>query len=84
MSNCITGIVRGAGASSFPMISAFINIGLRILFSYLLANRAGNYQGLYFAMIIGNGANMLALVPYYRFGNWKSASVVPETRSAAV
>lgn len=83
VSNCITGIVRGAGASSFPMISAFINIGLRILFSYVLAYRAGNFQGLYFAMIIGNGANMLALVLYYRFGNWKSASVVPETRSAA-
>ncbi len=83
LTNCITGIVRGAGASSFPMISAFINIGLRIFFSWLLAYQTGDFRGLYYAMIIGNGANMLALVLYYKFGNWKSASVVAKAQASS-
>lgn len=82
LTNCITGIVRGAGASSFPMVSAFVNIGLRIFFSWLLAYQTGDFRGLYYAMIIGNGANMLALVLYYKFGNWKSASVVAKAQTS--
>ncbi|MCI8893184.1 MAG: MATE family efflux transporter [Lachnospiraceae bacterium] len=76
LNNCITGIVRGAGASGVPMLCAFLNMGVRILLSFLLAYRAGNYRGLYEAMIIGNGCNAAALLLYYKFGNWRNASVV--------
>ena len=79
LSNCITGIVRGAGASSFPMFSAFLNIGVRILFAWILAYGMNDYKGLYYAMILGNFCNMAALIFYYKFGHWREASVVKNT-----
>lgn len=76
VTNCITGIVRGAGASSFPMFSAFLNIGMRILFAWILAYGFKDYRGLYIAMIIGNFCNMAALILYYKFGHWRNASLI--------
>ncbi len=80
LTNCITGIVRGAGSSSFPMFSAFLNIGVRILLSWVLAYGMKDYRGLYYAMIIGNFCNMAALVLYYKFGHWREASVVAKNK----
>ena len=79
LSNCITGIVRGAGASSVPMFSAFLNIGVRILFAWILAYGMNDYRGLYYAMILGNFCNMALLILYYKFGHWREASVVKNT-----
>ncbi len=80
LNNCLTGIVRGAGASSVPMFSSFVNIGVRILFAYILAYRLGDFKGLYYAMILGNFCNMVMLVLYYKFGNWRQASVVSKSK----
>ena len=79
LNNTLTGIIRGAGASTIPMLSAFFNIGFRIVLSYVLAYRANDYTGLYYAMIIGNAANALTLILYYKLGHWREASVITDT-----
>ena len=67
------------------MLSAFLNIGFRIVLSYVLAYKTNDYTGLYYAMIIGNAANALALILYYKLGHWREASVItdmPQTKEA--
>ena len=84
LNNCLTGIVRGAGASMVPMFSSFLNIGMRIVFAYILAYRMGDFRGLYYAMIIGNFCNMAMLVLYYKFGNWRHASVLEKSQKEQI
>lgn len=81
---CMTGVLRGAGNSMIPMMMAFLNIGLRIIFAYILAIRTNDFKGLYYAMIIGNAVNALVLMVYYHFGNWKKASVVDDVKLVTV
>jgi len=84
ISQCITGIVRGAGQSTVPMLTAFVNIGLRTAFSYILAVRTNDYKGLYYAMIIGNAANALIMIIYYKLGSWRKASIVKKAEPMVV
>jgi len=84
ISQCITGIVRGAGQSTIPMLTAFVNIGLRTAFSYILAVRTNDFKGLYYAMIIGNAANALIMIIYYKFGNWRKTSIVKKAEPMVV
>ena len=87
LSQTLTGIVRGAGASTVPMYATMINILLRIVLAYLFAIRGlininGElYRGLWFAMIICNFINMLILLVYYRKGNWRTAFLAAEEKS---
>ncbi|MBO5998080.1 MAG: MATE family efflux transporter [Lachnospiraceae bacterium] len=80
LSQTLTGIVRGAGASTMPMLASLVNICLRILLAYLFAIKGviniNNelYRGLWIAMIICNGINMVIMLIYYFKGNWRSAS----------
>ena len=79
MSQTLTGIVRGAGASTVPMFATMVNILLRIVLAYLFAIRGviniNNelYRGLWIAMIICNFINMMILLIYYFKGNWRNA-----------
>lgn len=87
MSQVLTGIVRGAGASTVPMFATMANILLRIVLAYLFAIRGlinihnELYRGLWIAMIICNCVNMIILLIYYFKGNWRTASrVIMERR----
>lgn len=82
--NCITGVVRGAGKTFIPMLAAIVSIILRIGLAYLLAVQPGDYRGLFYAMIIANGCNMIILILYYCFGNWKGASIVASSEAASI
>lgn len=72
----MTGIIRGAGDSTIPMFSAFLNIGVRIVMAYVLAFKTGDYKGLYYAMIAGNMINAGLLCIYYFSGRWRRSSLI--------
>lgn len=76
INQCFTGIMRGAGAVSVPMIVAIISTIIRIPLSYLLGMRTGEFTGLFHAMIVSNIIGAAIVTAYYLSGKWKNKSVV--------
>ncbi len=65
--------MRGAGKSIVPMITAQFSVFSRIPLCYFLAVKAGDYHGMFWAMLIASVLRTAAIGIYYYCGGWKKA-----------
>lgn len=70
------GILRGAGDAVFPAIMSLVSMVIvRIPLAYFLAFRAGDYRGLYYAMVAGIGVGAVSNMLRFLSGKWKGKAV---------
>ena len=64
------GVLRGAGALRYFMISTFVDLLIRVALSYVLNGYCG-YMSIVYAWIIGWVVSSLLSIVFYRGGVWK-------------
>lgn len=73
------GILRGVGYMRMFVTVVFVDLGLRVVFSYLLASLNIGYSAIWWSIPIGWTAGaVIAIVTYYR-GKWKQVQIVERT-----
>ncbi len=84
VSMVLSGVVRSTGAVVPPVLILFISLWLmRIPFAVLLRDRLG-VDAIWWSFPVASFASMLMSAAYYRFGRWRSATmlgVTPPNRS---
>lgn len=71
----INGMLRGAGAVVFPMLSTLIALwGIRVPAAIILADLIGE-RGVWWSIPIGWGVGMIMSICYYYSGKWKGKSI---------
>ena len=68
---CLVNAMRGAGKSVVPMITAQFGAFSRIPLSYYLGVKTGDWQGIFWAMLIAAFLRNTAIAAYYFCGGWK-------------
>ncbi len=72
---CLNGLLRGAGATIFPMISTLISLWLcRVPAAIVLSSVFGEW-GIWWAMPIGWAVGLVTNTIYYFSGRWKNKNV---------
>lgn len=71
----INGMLRGAGAVVFPMISTLISLWIVRLPAAVWFSSMIGVRGIWWAVPFGWGLGCILAVIYYRTGKWKSHSV---------
>lgn len=64
------GVLRGAGALRYFMISTFVDLFIRVALSYVLNGSCG-YMSIVYAWVIGWVVSSLLSIVFYRGGVWK-------------
>lgn len=70
---CLVNAMRGAGKSVVPMVTAQFGAFSRIPLAYLLAVKTGQWQGIFYALLIASFLRTVAIAFYYYGGGWKRA-----------
>ncbi len=70
---CLVNAMRGAGKSVVPMITAQFGAFSRIPLAYFLAVKTGDWQGIFYALLIASFLRSAAIAFYYYCGGWKRA-----------
>lgn len=70
--NITCGFLQGAGDVKIPAISGFVNLGVRLALSYLLAGTAVGFRCVYVSMPPAWISACLLVVFRYRSGKWKN------------
>jgi Na+-driven multidrug efflux pump len=77
------GVVRSTGAVVPPLIILVIALWIiRIPFAYGFVGRLGS-DSIWWSFPLGSLVSMLLSIAYYRFGNWRSARMLPAGARAA-
>ena len=66
-------ILRGAGKSVVPMVTAQFGAFSRIPLAYFLGVCTGSYLGIFYALLIASLLRTIAIAVYYYCGGWKRA-----------
>lgn len=74
--NITCGFLQGAGDVKIPAASGFVNLGVRLALSYLMASTAVNFRCVYFSMPPAWTLACLFVVFRYRSGKWKKYRLV--------
>ncbi len=82
LQQAFSGIMRGAGAVTIPMIISIVCMLVRIPVAYLTAVVPGNYRGMFYSMVVSTMLGTLFLFLYYKFGNWKKHVSVRKAEEA--
>ena len=72
ISNITCGFLQGAGDVKIPAASGFVNLGVRLALSYLLAGTAVSFRCIYVSMPPAWIIACLLVVFRYRSGKWKN------------
>lgn len=76
----INGMLRGAGAVIFPMLSTLIALwGIRVPAAILLSDAIGP-QGIWWSIPIGWAVGMSMSIVYYYRGKWRGKSVIERAK----
>ncbi|WP_434309497.1 MATE family efflux transporter [Hominifimenecus sp. rT4P-3] len=70
--NITCGFLQGAGDVKIPAVSGFVNLGVRLALSYLLAGTAVGFRCVYVSMPPAWISACLLVVFRYRSGKWKN------------
>jgi putative MATE family efflux protein len=73
---CITGAMRGAGATFVPMVNTIVANIIRIPAAYLLAVVPQDYMGIFYVMPITYAITFIMNIIYFSTGKWKNKAVV--------
>lgn len=76
ITNITTGFLQGAGDVKVPAASGFVNLGIRLILSYVLAGTAVGFRCFYVSMPPAWLITSLFVVWRYRSGKWENYSLV--------
>ncbi len=72
----VNGMLRGAGATVFPMFTTILSLWLCRLPAAILLSKAFGAVGIWWSMPVGWLIGMIGAVAYYYSGRWRGKSVV--------
>lgn len=72
ITNITCGFLQGAGDVKVPAASGFVNLGIRLALSYLLAETAVNFRCVYLSMPPAWIITCILVVWRYRSGRWRN------------
>lgn len=75
ITNITCGFLQGAGDVKIPAVSGFVNLGIRLGLSFLLAATAVDFRCFYVSIFPSWAAACLFVVLRYRSGKWKNYSI---------
>jgi putative MATE family efflux protein len=83
LSFVLAGVVRSTGAVIPPLIILFVALWVvRLPFAYGFVGRWGS-DAIWWSFPLGSLVSMLLSIAYYRYGDWRSARMLPASRPAA-
>jgi putative MATE family efflux protein len=83
LSFVLAGVVRSTGAVIPPLIILILALWVvRLPFAYGFVGRLGA-DAIWWSFPLGSLVSMLLSIAYYRFGNWRSARMLPAARAVA-
>jgi len=76
ITNITCGFLQGAGDVRVPAVSGFVNLGIRLALSYLMAGTVINFRCVYLSMPPAWIITCILVVFHYHSGKWKKHRIV--------
>lgn len=84
VSMVLSGVVRSTGAVVVPVLILFVSLWvLRIPFAIVFRGALG-VDAIWWSFVVGSAAAMVLSAAYYRFGNWRTATMLVGAKPAPV